>query len=119
VPDDELVCKDCGSSFVFTEAEREFFRAQGFTNPPKRCKACRAKARSRRGGGSGPAEPREPPPRPPRTAEPPPAQPRPAKPRGALHAATCSLCGEPTEVPFLPDGVRPVYCLPCLKKQTR
>jgi CxxC-x17-CxxC domain-containing protein len=36
-----------------------------------------------------------------------------------MHTATCSVCGVATEVPFVPDGVRPVYCLPCLKRQTR
>jgi CxxC-x17-CxxC domain-containing protein len=130
VPDQELVCRDCGAAFAFTEAEQEFFHAQGFAHPPKRCKACRAKARHR---GSPP--PRE---RAPRVGEAPersatadpaggtatattsaPAVPRAARPRGPMHPATCSLCSTSTEVPFVPDGVRPVFCLPCLKKQTR
>jgi CxxC-x17-CxxC domain-containing protein len=29
------------------------------------------------------------------------------------------VCGTPAEVPFVPDGIRPVYCLPCLKQRTR
>jgi CxxC-x17-CxxC domain-containing protein len=38
---------------------------------------------------------------------------------GPLHAAVCSACAAETQVPFVPDGVRPVFCLPCLKQRTR
>lgn len=34
----------------------------------------------------------------------------------ALYDVNCSLCGKKTKVTFLPDGTRPVYCKPCLKK---
>jgi len=33
-----------------------------------------------------------------------------------LYDATCSMCGKKTKVVFPPDGVRPVYCKPCLNK---
>ncbi len=33
-----------------------------------------------------------------------------------LYDAQCSLCGKWTKVIFPPDGTRPVYCKPCLKK---
>lgn len=33
-----------------------------------------------------------------------------------LNETTCWHCGEKTKVPFVPDGVRPVYCKECLKK---
>ncbi|MBU0547059.1 MAG: CxxC-x17-CxxC domain-containing protein [Patescibacteria group bacterium] len=33
-----------------------------------------------------------------------------------LYDAQCSLCGKWTKVVFPPDGTRPVYCKPCLKK---
>ena len=36
-----------------------------------------------------------------------------------MNEVICSACGEETLVPFVPDGVRPVFCLPCLKQQTR
>jgi CxxC-x17-CxxC domain-containing protein len=36
-----------------------------------------------------------------------------------MNLTNCTVCGAQTEVPFVPDGVRPVYCLPCLKRQTR
>ena len=39
--DKTLVCKDCGNEFVFTAGEQEFYAERGFTNEPKRCKACR------------------------------------------------------------------------------
>lgn len=51
--DKMLVCKDCGSDFVFTEGEQEFYKEKGFENEPQRCLDCRrAKkaARNRRGG---------------------------------------------------------------------
>jgi CxxC-x17-CxxC domain-containing protein len=33
-----------------------------------------------------------------------------------LHAAKCSECGADIEVPFKPDGERPVYCRDCYQK---
>ncbi|MBY8999857.1 MAG: hypothetical protein KGD64_02990 [Candidatus Heimdallarchaeota archaeon] len=33
-----------------------------------------------------------------------------------LTKVTCSKCGEETEVPFVPDGSRPVYCRDCFQK---
>jgi CxxC-x17-CxxC domain-containing protein len=33
-----------------------------------------------------------------------------------LYDVKCSLCGKDTKVIFEPDGSRPVYCKPCLKK---
>ena len=132
MPDTSLICRDCGETFLFTEGEQEFFRAQGFASAPRRCRACRAKQRQKRprsrhdgagsghgspaaaalsvGDGSGGALHAA-------VAAPPPRAPRPRE--GPMHPTTCSRCGAATEVPFVPDGVRPVYCLPCLKQQTR
>ncbi|MBE0524595.1 MAG: hypothetical protein IBX40_09730 [Methanosarcinales archaeon] len=31
-----------------------------------------------------------------------------------MHSAKCSDCGQETEVPFVPDPDRPVYCRECL-----
>ena len=39
--DKTLVCKECGSEFVFTAGEQEFYAERGFQNEPQRCKACR------------------------------------------------------------------------------
>ncbi|MDD5639413.1 MAG: type IV secretion system DNA-binding domain-containing protein [Candidatus Pacebacteria bacterium] len=35
---------------------------------------------------------------------------------GELHDAICQSCNKKMKVPFKPDGKRPVYCKPCLKK---
>lgn len=119
--DRTLQCSDCGKDFVFTAAEQEFFRERGFEHAPKRCVECRRQRRRKfrgrggsEGGGDGErAEGR------PRTAEPARA-PRPRRsPPAAEHDAVCSACGAATKVPFVPDGVRPVFCMPCLKQQTR
>ena len=34
-----------------------------------------------------------------------------------MHNVTCAECGKETQVPFKPDGVRPVYCRDCYQKQ--
>jgi len=36
-----------------------------------------------------------------------------------LYDAQCSICGKKTKVIFPPDGVRPIYCKACLKKQEK
>ena len=36
-----LTCKDCGTEFVFTAGEQQFYAEKGFTNQPVRCQACR------------------------------------------------------------------------------
>ena len=33
-----------------------------------------------------------------------------------MHDVTCSECGKQTQVPFKPDGSRPVYCSDCYQK---
>ncbi len=52
--DQHITCSECGSSFVFTEAEQKFYDTKGLAGPPKRCKACRQArkaAEAARGGG--------------------------------------------------------------------
>lgn len=39
--DKTIKCVDCGQEFTFTAGEQEFYAEKGFTNEPKRCKACR------------------------------------------------------------------------------
>jgi CxxC-x17-CxxC domain-containing protein len=52
--DQTLDCVQCGSQFVFSKEEQEFFATKGLHAPPKRCKACRAERRkSRRSGRRG------------------------------------------------------------------
>ncbi len=45
--DKTIVCKDCGSEFVFTAGEQEFFKQKGFENEPVRCKSCRDAKKAR------------------------------------------------------------------------
>ena len=99
-----LVCADCGATFEFPPDEQKLFAERAFA-PPKRCRPCRARKRRR---ATTPDHPRP--------------APRPARAESAdaaMYATSCTVCGVATEVPFQPDGVRPVYCLPCLKQRTR
>ncbi|MDA8229678.1 MAG: zinc-ribbon domain containing protein [Desulfitobacterium hafniense] len=98
--DKVLSCKDCGSEFVFSASEQEFYAEKGFTNEPGRCPECRAarKAQTRggsRGGDYGRPQQRQ------------------------LYAAVCSSCGVETQVPFQPTGDKPVYCRDCYQSRRR
>lgn len=39
--DKVIKCKDCGSEFVFSVGEQEFYKEKGFENEPTRCISCR------------------------------------------------------------------------------
>jgi CxxC-x17-CxxC domain-containing protein len=34
-----------------------------------------------------------------------------------MHKAVCAECGKECDVPFKPDGTRPVYCRECYSKR--
>ena len=89
--DKELVCKDCGETFVFTAGEQEFYAEKGFQNEPARCTPCRdaRKANGRRGNGT----------------------------RREMYDAVCADCGAPAKVPFVPRDDRPVYCSDCYQNR--
>jgi CxxC-x17-CxxC domain-containing protein len=92
--DKTLSCKDCGSDFVFTANEQEFFASKGFTNEPGRCPACRAAKKAQnpgRGGYQGGER--------------------------QMHHAVCQSCGADTTVPFKPSGDKPVYCRDCYQSR--
>ena len=104
IQDKVLTCRDCGTQFVFTAGEQEFFAQRGFTNEPGRCPECRAAHKAQRGGGSssrdgsygggyGSREPRQ------------------------MYSATCSACGGEAQVPFQPRTDKPVYCSSCFQQQ--
>jgi CxxC-x17-CxxC domain-containing protein len=99
--DKTLTCRDCGTSFVFTSGEQEFYAGRGFANEPGRCPSCRAARKGQRDGGTGAA----------RSGEG-------WGGRGTreMFPATCAECGVETEVPFMPRGDRPVYCSRCFDK---
>src|SRR5215218_5330051 len=96
--DKTLTCADCSQAFTFTASEQDFYTERGFTEP-RRCPSCRAARKAQRnagggdgdsggygarGGGGGSRGPRE------------------------MFAATCSSCGQETEVPFRPTSGKPV-----------
>ena len=84
--DKELVCKDCGKTFVFTAGEQEFYAEKGFQNEPQRCKECRA---AKKAAVKGAKE---------------------------YFVGVCASCGKEAKVPFQPRDDRPVYCSECYAK---
>ena len=45
--DEKLICEDCGSEFIFTSGEQEFYAEKGLVNKPKRCENCRKNRRQK------------------------------------------------------------------------
>ena len=45
--DQQLTCRDCGSTFTFTDGEQEFYASKNLS-APQRCKDCRNKRKSDR-----------------------------------------------------------------------
>ena len=80
--DKTLVCRECGTEFVFSASEQEFYEEKGFTNEPGRCPGCRQARKQRMGINNE----------------------RPAR---EMFHATCAECGQDTEVPFRPSMDRP------------
>jgi CxxC-x17-CxxC domain-containing protein len=109
MPAQELSCAICGEGFMFTEEEQAFYESKGF-QPPRKCKPCREAAKQSRGGGGGYGGSRGGygggggggsygGARPPRQ----------------MYDAVCSACGIQTQVPFQPNGSKPVYCRECFQ----
>ena len=119
--DKTIVCGDCGSQFVHTAAEQEFFRERGFMNEPKRCRECRHRRKSQRAAGSrGGPSPRYAPPGRPSPPPPPRVQPVavPVAPMeesegGEAKIAICGRCGRETQLAHTPSPLRPVFCREC------
>lgn len=85
--DKDLVCKDCGVTFIFTIGEQEFYAEKGFENEPQRCRECRNIRKNNRNSQEG------------RSRE--------------MFTVVCADCGVETQVPFQPTSDRPVYCREC------
>jgi CxxC-x17-CxxC domain-containing protein len=81
--DRNLACRECGASFVFTASEQAFYQEKGFEHEPARCPECRGTRKGGRRGGREFAE------------------------------VACAACGVVTEVPFKPQGTKPVFCRDC------
>lgn len=90
--DKTLVCRDCGSDFVFTAGEQEFYAVKGFMNEPSRCKGCRDTKKAQFNDGASR-----------KTRE--------------MFDAVCSECGKATKLPFRPRMEKPVYCSDCFAAQ--
>ncbi len=110
--DRTLTCRDCGSEFIFTSGEQEFYAQKGFANEPTRCPNCR-KARKASGGGghnsrgggydSGDSYGSRGGSRSPADRQ--------------MFATTCAECGKECQVPFVPRGSKPVLCDDCFRAQ--
>jgi len=107
--DKTVTCRDCGTDFVFTSGEQEFYAQKGFTNEPTRCPSCR-QARKTSGGGRRDDYSRD----------------SYGGGRGGygghqreMHSAICASCGKEAQVPFVPRGDKPVYCSDCFQQQRR
>ena len=46
--DKTIKCVDCGTEFVFTARDQEFYQEKGFTNEPQRCPECRKARKQQR-----------------------------------------------------------------------
>jgi CxxC-x17-CxxC domain-containing protein len=97
ITDKEIACMACGTPFIFTAEEQEFYQTKGFQEP-KKCKPCRNAAKQNRGGGYGGGGGY-------------------GRPQRQLYDAVCSACGIQTQVPFQPNGSKPVYCRECFQTQ--
>ena len=85
--DRSLSCRECGTTFVWTAGEQEFYHQKGLLHEPQRCPDCRKKAKAERGAA--------------RAAH--------------KHDVICSDCGKQAQVPFEPRMDRPVYCSECFE----
>ena len=91
--DKTMTCKDCGSEFIFTAGEQEFFAEKGFTNEPQRCPSCRAARKNNSRGAAGGQR--------------------------QMFDAVCGSCGKDCKVPFEPRNDRPVFCSECFESNKR
>lgn len=84
--DKTITCKDCGTPFIFSVRDQQFYAEKGFENEPQRCRDCRGARKTQRAAPGGARE---------------------------MFEAVCAQCGVTTTVPFKPRGDRPVYCRTC------
>jgi CxxC-x17-CxxC domain-containing protein len=96
--DKTLTCRECGTQFVFTAGEQEFYASRGLLNQPGRCPECRATRRARLGSPSASGSS---------------VDDRSQRAPREMHPAVCAECGAATMVPFLPRNDKPVYCSNC------
>lgn len=97
-----IICAACGADFTFTEEEQSFYESKGF-QPPRKCKPCRDSAKRNRNGGSGGNSYD--------------SGSSYARPQRQMFDAVCAGCGVNTQVPFQPNGSKPVYCRDCFQSR--
>lgn len=117
--DKTLTCRDCGTTFTFTEGEQDFYAQKGYSEPT-RCPDCRAaKKAARQSGGYGDSYGSS-------------SYSGGGRSGGGSYGGgyssggygggrgertmtqvVCANCGKDTEVPFVPRGDKPVYCSDC------
>jgi CxxC-x17-CxxC domain-containing protein len=102
--DRTLTCVDCRQEFAFTASEQQFYADRQFSEP-RRCASCRAIRKASRGDSgtgsySGGYESRGY-----------------VRGRREMFCATCASCGREAQVPFRPNGMKPVYCSDCFTAQ--
>ena len=85
--DRSLSCRECGSAFVWTSGEQEFYQQKGLLHEPQRCPECRQKAKAERA----------------------------AQRALNMHDIVCSSCGQAGQVPFAPRTDRSVFCSTCFE----
>jgi len=114
--DKTLTCIDCGTGFVFTAGEQQFYQERGFDHEPRRCRTCRTSRKSA-GGGAGGAPSRPDSGSPVRSSGARGYSGGPGSGRGEreFFDAICSACGGTARLPFQPSADRPVYCRSCFQ----
>ena len=85
--DRSLSCRECGTAFVWTSGEQEFYQQRALLHEPQRCPDCRQRAKAERA----------------------------AQRALNMHDIVCSSCGQAGQVPFAPRTDRPVYCSACFE----
>jgi CxxC-x17-CxxC domain-containing protein len=95
--DKHLICRHCGSEFLFTAFEQEFYVLNNFTHEIEYCRTCR-KARK---ALSQPVFLR-------------PSQSLPAV--VSMRGATSMVCGTTIAASFAPRVDRPIYCAECYEQ---
>lgn len=87
--DETITCVECGKEFIFSAGEQAFYAEKGYTNKPKRCKACRD---AKKNAG---------------------------KPERQYFYATCDECGGEAKLTFEPTPGKKVYCSACWDKRRK
>lgn len=108
--DKQITCVQCGNPFVFTAGEQEFYAEKGYTNEPKRCRACREDAKRSKGGGGGMMD---------RSSGSYASGPgNGGTGRGGgrqMYDIICDNCQQPSQVPFPPTPGRKILCRSCFQ----